>query len=166
MLSRSVGAMTKKHGTEYITSGYFPFGETTDWGFVLVNLESPFSYHDRDTHERTFSFASHPRNVAVLSWLGKDRMPIVSLANNHIFNAGYEGFRQTIASLEEAGITHIGLSREERVPFVALRRANRLYCFGAYTYDGREYYDARTKTRWWVNSLDDAQTDVRAMQSA
>lgn len=86
MLSRSVGAMTKKYGVEYITKGYNPFYEVHK-SLIFANLESPFSYNDRDTHEPSFYFASNPKNIAILEWLrGKNHL-IISLANNHIFNA-------------------------------------------------------------------------------
>lgn len=165
MLSRSVGAMTKKHGVEYITESYFPFGEVSDWGFVLLNLESPFSYNDRDKHERTFYFASHPRNVAVLSWLTEGRMPIISLANNHIFNASYNGLEQTITSLDEAGITYVGLTKNQKNDFVSLERAGRLYCFGGYTYDGRSYHNKKTGDTWYVHTLDDTHIDLENMNA-
>lgn len=69
MVSRSVGAMTKKYGTAYVTNGYNPLSDAENESFVLANLESPFSYNDRDSHEPTFYFASHPRNIEVLKWL-------------------------------------------------------------------------------------------------
>jgi len=155
--------MLKKNGNEYITEGYHPFGSVAPHSFLLFNLESPFSWADRDVHERTFYFAANPNNVGVLEWLTQDQMPIVTLANNHIFNAGYDGFAQTIATLEEAGISYVGLSGDVRREFVALSRSGRLYCFGGYSYDGRTYYDTKTKTSWYVNSLDDARSDIELM---
>ena len=74
MLSRSVGAMTKKYGVNYITDGYNPFAKNRNNAFVLLNLESPFSDNDRDKHERTFYFASNPRNMEVLKWLVNERI--------------------------------------------------------------------------------------------
>ena len=87
MLSRSVGAMTKKYGTNYITSGYNPFEDAQNGDFILFNLESPFSYKDRDVHKEGFLFASHPRNIEIIKWLTNNKNGIISLANNHIFNA-------------------------------------------------------------------------------
>lgn len=110
MLSRSVGAMTKKHGTAYITDAYNPFEQAKNNDFILMNLESPFSIHDRDTHERSFYFASNPKNIEIIKWLTKEKNGIISLANNHIFNANFEGFRTTIKTLDEAKILHTGLS--------------------------------------------------------
>lgn len=90
MLSRSVGAMTKKYGTKHIIDGYNPFHDAEKNSIIFLNLESPFSENDRDTHERTFLFASNPRNVEVLSWLTANKVGIISLANNHIANAEME----------------------------------------------------------------------------
>lgn len=106
MLSRSVGAMTKKYGTDYILSDFHPFKNEKN-SLIFVNLESPFSTRDRDTHERTFYFASNTQNVAVLNELFKNNFGIVSLANNHIFNASFEGFDTTMKLLDEAKITYI-----------------------------------------------------------
>lgn len=163
MLSRSVGAQTKKYGTSAITDFYNPFSVAREWDFALLNLESPFSEKDRDTNEASFYFASNPKNIKIISWLADGKNGIVSLANNHIYNAGFDGFRTTISSLDDAGIAHIGLSKNERIPFISLRRANRLYCFGAYSYDGRAYFDKKTKENWFVNSLANAKKDIFAM---
>lgn len=133
--------------------------------FLIFNLESPFSKNDRDTHEPSFYFASNTKNIDVLSWLTKDKLAIISLANNHIYNAGFEGFQTTIDTLDHAGISHIGLSKNTRKPFVSLYRAGKLYCFGAYTYDGRSYSDKKTGNIWFVNSLDDAKNDIFAMNN-
>lgn len=111
MLSRSVGAMTKSRGTNYITKDYNPFSQAKDGSFAILNLESPFSHNDRDTHEPSFYFASNIRNIEVLKKLTEGKIPVISLANNHMFNAGYEGFETTIKLLDEAKIYHTGLSK-------------------------------------------------------
>lgn len=106
MLSRSVGAMTKKYGTDYVLSDFHPFKNEKN-SLIFVNLESPFSERDRDTHEPSFYFASNPRNIVILENLFENNFAIVSLANNHIFNAGFDGFETTMKLLDEAKITHV-----------------------------------------------------------
>lgn len=44
-----------------------------------------------------------------------------------------------------------------------MRVYDRKYCFGAYTYDGRKYFDKAKNETWHVNSLDDAKNDIFAM---
>lgn len=163
MLSRSVGAKLKKDGLGWITDGYHPFENARKGSFVLLNLESPFSLPDKDEDKPTFLFGSNPANVEVLKWLGKDQMLIVSLANNHVLNAGYGGLTLTLRTLEDAGISAIGLGKNERHTFLQIRRAERLYCFGGYSYDGRSYYDKKTKTTWYVNALSDSKKDIQKM---
>lgn len=90
---------------------------------------------------------------------------MISLANNHIFNAGFDGFRTTIKLLDEAQIFHTGLSvGENRATFLEIVKNHRKYCFGAYTYDGKKYVDKKTGETWWVNSLADAEKDIFEMQ--
>ncbi len=52
-----------------------------------------------------FSFQAPPENAAALSWAGFDAM---NLANNHAFDYGEEGQRQTIAALGARGLAHTG----------------------------------------------------------
>lgn len=166
MLSRSVGAMTKTRGTEYITNSYNPFANENNNAFVVFNLESPFSLNDRDKSEPTFYFASNPRNIAIIQWLIQNKTGVISLANNHIFNAGFEGFRTTLKIFEENKIASIGLSKNKRQEFIIIEKEKRKYCFGGYSYDGRKYYDPKTQETWWVNSLEDAKNDIFLMNQA
>lgn len=106
MLSRSVGAMTKTHGTEYITQNFHPFARAKKNDFLFLNLESPFSKYDRDIHRPSFTFASNVRNIKILSWLTDPGIGIISLANNHILNAGFEGLETTTTLLDEAKILY------------------------------------------------------------
>jgi hypothetical protein len=70
----------------------------------LVNLEGPapdaFSYH-----QGTLLFTMDPTLLAGIAHAGID---VVSLANNHIYNAGAKGVTDTIRNLNAAGIGHMG----------------------------------------------------------
>jgi poly-gamma-glutamate capsule biosynthesis protein CapA/YwtB (metallophosphatase superfamily) len=74
---------------------------------ALVNLEGPapdrFSYHPRG-----YAFSMDP---ALLSGLDRAGIDVVSLANNHIANAGSTGIIDTIRNLERRGIAHAGAGR-------------------------------------------------------
>lgn len=131
-----------------------------------MNLESPFSYNDRDTHEPSFYFASNIRNIEVLKNLTRDKIAVISLANNHIFNASYEGFETTLKLLDEAKIHHTWLSKWERQKFLEIFHNDEKYCFGAYSYDGREYFDKKNNQKYFVNSLTDAEKDIFEMQKS
>ncbi len=75
-----------------------------DADLALVNHEGPapdnFTYHPTGL---TFSF--DPALEAGLRWAGVD---VVSLANNHIRNAGSLGVLQTIAHVRAAGLKPVG----------------------------------------------------------
>jgi poly-gamma-glutamate synthesis protein (capsule biosynthesis protein) len=68
---------------------------------VLVNLETPLTEHRR---AQGF-FISDPRYAQAMKEAG---ISMVSVANNHIFDAGEIGFVQTLGHLEEAGILVTG----------------------------------------------------------
>jgi poly-gamma-glutamate synthesis protein (capsule biosynthesis protein) len=76
--------------------------EDADLG--LVNLESPepkgFTYHSSG-----FTFTGDPALLAGLKDAGVD---LVSLANNHIGNAGTGGITETIGYLDDLGLAHAG----------------------------------------------------------
>jgi poly-gamma-glutamate synthesis protein (capsule biosynthesis protein) len=75
-----------------------------DKDLVLVNLESPLSTHPR---VRGF-FRSDPGYAQAMKKVG---ISMVSLANNHIFDAGEIGFLDTLKHLEDAGIPYTGAGR-------------------------------------------------------
>ena len=48
---------------------------------------------------------SDPKNVSILQTMGVD---LVTLANNHVYDHGAEGLTDTLATLDGAGIAHVG----------------------------------------------------------
>jgi hypothetical protein len=74
---------------------------------AVANFENPapdeFRYHTEGT-----VFSADPRLIAGLRNAGIDA---VSIANNHIGDAGRAGVLQTIANLEKYGIKHAGAGR-------------------------------------------------------
>jgi len=71
---------------------------------AIANFENPapksWRFHDHGT-----VFSADPRNIAVLKSAGIDW---VSMANNHIGDAGRNGILQTAANLDKYGIAHSG----------------------------------------------------------
>lgn len=76
-------------------------------GFDLVvgNLESPFSVKGKKWGAKSAYLCSDVKNAEVLKWLHID---VVTLANNHMFDYGDEGYKTTVAKLDELGIGHFG----------------------------------------------------------
>ncbi len=68
---------------------------------VLINLETPLSNHSRVQGH----FICDPRYAQALKDAG---ISIVTLANNHVFDAGDIGFSDTLNHLEAVGIPYTG----------------------------------------------------------
>lgn len=85
---------------------------------VFGNLESPFSENgEKDLTPFGFLFAE-PKQVDILNYAGFN---VVSLANNHICDCGYDGMRYTMKLLSENGINYVGVGEnltEARKPYV------------------------------------------------
>lgn len=108
MLSRAVGRKLRlKHDVNY------PYEETRDLlssrDVVFGNLESPIT-GGRDIADDELLFRSDPGVELGLRDAG---FTILSLANNHMMNFGERGLRDTIASLDAAGIAHVGAGMTE-----------------------------------------------------
>jgi poly-gamma-glutamate synthesis protein (capsule biosynthesis protein) len=82
---------------------------------AMANLESPiddqFRYHTGGT-----TFTGDPKLLDGVQRAGLD---FVSLANNHIGNAGSDGILETVAELDRRGIAHSGAGKN----FTAARQA-------------------------------------------
>jgi poly-gamma-glutamate synthesis protein (capsule biosynthesis protein) len=74
---------------------------------TLVNLEGP-APDDHAYHPEGYVFTMDPALLAGLANAGID---VVSLANNHVRNAGAAGVAQTIRHLDDLGIGHAGAGR-------------------------------------------------------
>ena len=72
---------------------------------VVANLEAPFSIKKKKGRAKSAYLCSDLKNVEILKALHID---IVSLANNHMFDYGREGFETTKHVLDDAGIKWFG----------------------------------------------------------
>lgn len=72
---------------------------------LLLNNEFAFTNSTTPLAGKTYTFASKPENVAVLSEMGVD---IAYLANNHVYDFGEVGLYDTLRTLDSAGIARIG----------------------------------------------------------
>lgn len=81
-----------------------------DADLALVNLEGPainaFRWHPKGL---TFTF-----DPALLQGLRNAGVDVVTIANNHIGNAGPGGVTETIRHLDKLGIAHVGAGRDAR----------------------------------------------------
>lgn len=72
---------------------------------MMINNEFPYSDRGTPTENKQFTFRAKPSTVSYLDDLGVD---LVALANNHAYDYGEDAFVDTIATLEEAGVTYVG----------------------------------------------------------
>ncbi len=103
MLAGSGTALFKRTGYDY------PFLATTSLlrrgDITIGNLESPLTNSGEEFTGKKFRFKSAPASAAALQRAGFTHL---SLANNHILDFGAKGLRETIATLDGAGISHAG----------------------------------------------------------
>ncbi len=71
----------------------------------MLNNEFTFSSRGTALPGKAYTFRANPERVELLHMLGAD---IVSLANNHVFDFGEEALFDTMQTLSDAGILHIG----------------------------------------------------------
>jgi poly-gamma-glutamate synthesis protein (capsule biosynthesis protein) len=130
---------------------------------ALVNLEAPAP--DAPTHHPTgYVFTMDPRLLVGVERAGID---VVSLANNHIGNAGAAGVAQTIRNLDRRGIAHAGAGRN----LAAARRPAWLSAAGlriaVLAYDGAGGLHAtRSSAGAAPLALDGMRADIRSARRA
>ena len=79
-----------------------------DMDLMWINNEFVFSDGGEQIWDKMYTFRSPTAHVSYLHDLGID---IVGLANNHVYDFSEEGFQDTLATLEEAGIPYVGAGR-------------------------------------------------------
>jgi len=102
MLGRLVNEQIKKTSFTYPWGNVLPYLKKTD--INLINLENAFT-KSMDALPKVFNFKSDPENVKVLQ---EGNIDVVSLANNHSLDFGIEGLKDTLETLDKAGIKHVG----------------------------------------------------------
>ena len=72
---------------------------------MLINNEFPYTDRGAPTPGKKYTFRADPDSVKYLNDMGVD---LVSLANNHAYDYGYESFVDTISTLKGADIPYVG----------------------------------------------------------
>ncbi len=75
----------------------------------MVNQEFPFTNRGTAAEDKQFTFRIPPEKVSMFTEMGID---IVTMANNHILDFGSEGITDSLAALDGAGITHVGVGED------------------------------------------------------
>ena len=144
MLDGTARPEMEKNGYDYAFAGTRALLQQSH--IVIGNLEGPLTNRGNGESDKQYVFRSPPAKVArALRNAGFD---VVSLANNHSLDYGYEGMVDTIDSLAKVGILHVGAgnnSREARAP-VFVPVGNQMAAFLAYSLTFPENYWATTKS--------------------
>lgn len=95
-----------------------------DSDFSIVNLESPVADEGCEPIEKVGPNLRTKSNS--LRYLKDSGVNIVTLANNHFFDFGEKGVRQTIESLQDIGIQYVGGGRieEEKRHYLYVEKDN------------------------------------------
>jgi poly-gamma-glutamate synthesis protein (capsule biosynthesis protein) len=103
MLGRHVETLAKRYGDEL-----FMFASTTEYlkqHITIANLEGPIPEDHVQTPVNGFSFSFASSTSRILKLGG---IQAVSLANNHMFDKGRNGYEETKQALEQGGVAHFG----------------------------------------------------------
>lgn len=105
MLGRLVNEVTSRHGYQYPWGNVIDLLKSTDLN--LINLETTLT-HSHFKVPKVFNFKATPDKVQCLI---EANINIVNIANNHILDFSKQGLTETIATLDKAGIFHIGAGK-------------------------------------------------------
>ncbi|WP_293129193.1 CapA family protein [Microcoleus sp. bin38.metabat.b11b12b14.051] len=101
----------------------------------MVNLENPLTTSTLNSGKKQLNFKADPESVKVLTAGGVD---IVNLANSHAMDYEEPGLVETINTLNNAGIGHLGAGRdikEARRPDIIEVKGQRIAYLGYYDAD-------------------------------
>lgn len=79
--------------------------EMRDADIMMLNNEFAYSTRGTKTPNKSYTFRADPSRVGILKEMGVD---IVSLANNHALDYGFDALADTFTTLDDAGIDYIG----------------------------------------------------------
>ncbi len=72
---------------------------------TMANNEFTFTTRGNPIPDKKWTFRGNPKNVSIYHEMGVD---IVGMANNHAFDYGPDSLTDTLATLDGAGIAHLG----------------------------------------------------------
>ena len=118
-----------KNALENNTKAFEYFAPVTEllneYDLVIGNLETPFVTNQKPYALKSAHIKSHPKNVELLKFLNVD---CVTLANNHIYDFGELSLKLTCNTLDEHGISYIGINDRDFL----YEEANNKLAFHAY----------------------------------
>lgn len=123
------GSIPEKVSYQYVWGDALEVLQTVEPDIRIVNLETSVTNSDNYWENKGIHYRMHPGNTDILSTADID---ICVLGNNHILDWGYEGLRETLDTLERAGLQTAGAGRrpeEAAAPAVTKTGDGRLLVF-------------------------------------
>ena len=163
MLGRGVNEIIKEKGFNYLWGNVLPLLHKNDLN--IINLETTLTRSEQAV-PKVFNFKSEPEHVQALV---NARIDLVSLANNHSKDFDDEGLIETIQTLNQAGIKHVGAGKnitQARKPVMFTKNGIRIGVIGATdnTPDWKAQKDKAGTNFFAINKLDQLISDVTALK--
>jgi len=105
MIGRLTNAVIAQHGCAYIWGNLLPVMQATDFNFV--NLETTLT-KSNEFVPKTFNFKSDPQHATCLKFAN---IHAVNIANNHMLDFSVDGLLETVESLKNNKIKHVGAGK-------------------------------------------------------
>ena len=105
MIGRLVNEQLDHVPPEYIWGNLLPLLRRTD--FNLINLEAALTDSQEEV-PKTFNFKANPHKVRSLV---EGSIDVVNLANNHVLDYAKKGLLETLETLNQANIMHVGAGK-------------------------------------------------------
>ncbi|MDI4646762.1 CapA family protein [Cohnella hashimotonis] len=108
----TVGKLIDQYGVDYPFKLAKPLLESAD--IAAGNLEAPITTRGTPAENKQFVFKGKPAYLAGLKNAGLD---VVSLANNHTLDQGWQGLSDTMDALDDIKLKHMGSGADEKEAF-------------------------------------------------
>ena len=115
----SIRALIDRNGIDYPWEMVKEYFQNDD--ISIGNLETSITTRGKKWEDKQFNFRSDPKNLKAMKEVSLD---VVSLANNHSLDYGYEGFLDTLDYLDKYEINRVGggRNREEALKGLILEK--------------------------------------------
>ncbi len=126
MMSGTGTRIYKQKGFDYPFAGVAQ--ELKNGDITIGNLEAPITLRGKEFSGKKFRFKTDP---AVAGALHRAGFTVLTLANNHIMDFGFEGLKDTLRNLDLFGIQHSGAGEKlvlARTPAVVLLGNKKIAC--------------------------------------
>lgn len=109
LAEQASGAISRPVDPAYVWGDALAEWERHAPALRIVNLETSVTRSDDYAPDKGIHYRMHPDNIACLT---AARFDVCVLANNHVLDFGRAGLRETLETLEGAGITCAGAGRD------------------------------------------------------